>query len=570
MHLYRVTNIIQMLSILMSFLIAQVASLLISEIMYDPDPAVGLPVFEYVEWVNVGGDTVDITGWQWVAGDKVRVVTGGKLYPGGRIIVCSPSGAPFFTAFGPVLAMESFPALRNTGDRLSLVSPEGITVNSVEYSPDQFPDVLKSNGGWSLELTDLVNYCNAAAWMPSVDPSGGTPGRENSQYFNLPESETPMLIRAAGYDDHLFVLLFSGTLYPALDMNNYTCIVSPGSMRAIPSRAPVYGFPGLFFFFPENQDRNLAYTIELSGTVTSCTGSNAQLRQVPLGFPVQPETGDVVITEIMFDPRVDQPEFVEVFNRSERVIDLRNCILARANAAGSIISFSDQQAISYWLFPRCFAVITTSAATFLKAWPFTDPAAAVERSDMPSLTNVESQLILMDRNQKRLDVVTYSPDWHYPYLDETKGVSLERIDFNASGTDRSNWFSASSSSGYSTPGSLNSTLINAGESKGEFFTLESTIGYATDPLSAVRVTVSYRFESAGWFLRMNVFNCRGMPVKTIYPFGMAAMEGEVGWDGLDSAQQLVPDGIYLIVADYYHPTGKKGRWKKACAIIRDY
>ena len=47
-------------------------SLLISEIMFDPDPSVGLPLYEYVEWYNAGADTVDLAGWQWVAGDKVR------------------------------------------------------------------------------------------------------------------------------------------------------------------------------------------------------------------------------------------------------------------------------------------------------------------------------------------------------------------------------------------------------------------------------------------------------------------------------------------------------------------
>ena len=40
--------------------------ILISEIMFDPDPQVGLPPFEYVEWYNPGADTIDLTGWQWM------------------------------------------------------------------------------------------------------------------------------------------------------------------------------------------------------------------------------------------------------------------------------------------------------------------------------------------------------------------------------------------------------------------------------------------------------------------------------------------------------------------------
>ncbi|TSA32300.1 MAG: lamin tail domain-containing protein [Porphyromonadaceae bacterium] len=553
-----------MKSIMMAVLI------LISEIMPDPDPSVGLPPYEYVEWYNAGGDTVDLTGWQWVVGDKVRRVGSGRVSPGGYVIVCSPAAAPAFRALGQVIAMESFPALRNTGERLTLLNPAGIAVHTVEYSPDQFTDALKANGGWSLELADPSQYCSPAAWLPSVDPSGGTPGRSNSQQVTVPPAEPPMLIRAAGYDDQRFVLLFSGILNPAVEVNNYACILMPGGIYTSGVPAPEYGFPGLFFHLPDSLDQGLTYTIELKGTVDDCSGQNARLRPVALGFPSRPDSAGVVITEVMFDPQTNQTEFVEVYNRSERVIDLKDLILARADTQGVIMSFSDQQVLSYWLFPECYAVFTGDAKSFTKAWPMADPAVVAERSDMPSLTNGESQLILMDRNQKQLDVVTYSPDWHYPYLEENKGVSLERINVDASGTDPANWFSASAASGGSTPGSKNSSSLKLPLTAAQHFSLDPVIGYSAISPDPVQVAVSYRFENTGWFMRMNIYNREGLLVREIFPFGMASVEGIICWDGLDAAQRLVPDGIYLLVADYYHPSGKKGRWKKACAIMRTY
>jgi len=559
-----------MKSIMMSILILQGGSLLISEIMYDPDPAVGLPPYEFVEWYNAGGDTVDLTGWQWVVGDKVRRVGGGRVSPGGYVIVCSPAAAPDFRALGQVIALESFPALRNTGDRLTLLNPAGLAVHTVDYSPDQFTDALKANGGWSLELADPLQFCSPAAWLPSVDPSGGTPGRDNSQQVTVPPAEPPMLIRAAGYDDQCFVLLFSGTLNPGLDVKNYACRLMPGMISAPAVPAQEFGFPGLFFHLPDSLDQGFTYTIELTGTIDDCSGQNARLRPVSLGFAIEPDSAGVVITEIMFDPQTNQPEFVEVYNRSERVIDLKDLILARADVKGVIISFSDQQVLSYWLFPKGYAVFTGDNKLFGKAWPLADPAVVAARTDMPSLTNEESKLILMDRNQKQLDVVIYSPDWHYPYLEENKGVSLERIDFDASGTDRSNWFSASASSGGSTPGSKNSSALYPPSITSEKFSLNPVVGYAAISPDPVQVVVSYRFEDAGWFMRMNVFNSQGLPVREIFPFAMAPVEGVVCWDGLDAGQRLVPDGIYLLVADYYHPSGKKGRWKRACAIMRTY
>lgn len=545
-------------------------SLIISEIHFDPEPTVGLPPYEYAEWYNNSQDTVFLAGWQWVAGDKKRLLTGGMVCPGGYVIVCSQAAAKSFTAYGQVIAIESFPSLRNTGDRLTLIDPGGTAVHSVEYSPDQYTDALKANGGWSLELADYSRYCTSQAWLPSIDPSGGTPGRANSQEITLPPGEPPLLIRAAGYDDLHFVLLFSEMLNPQPGMNNYSCRIMPGAIPVIEERLPEYGFPGLFFQYPDGLSRDLTYTVELAGTVGDCSGQNVLLRPVQLGFPSEPDSAGIIITEVMFDPQPGQTEFIEVYNRSERVIELKDLILARTDANGKIISFSDQQVLSFWLFPDSYAVWPADAGMFRKAWPLSDPVCLAVRTDLPSLTNMESRLILMDRSQKILDMATYSPDWHYPYLDDNKGVSLERIDFNLSGTDRGNWFSASGTSGGSTPGLENSCIKRTPSGNSRQFSLEPAIGYSNRDPDPVQVAVRYRFTNAGWFMRISVYNNGGQPVREIFPFGMAASEGLVCWNGLDAAERMVPDGIYLVVVEYYHPSGEKGRWKKACAVVRAY
>ncbi len=544
--------------------------ILISEIMFDPDPPVGLPPYEFVEWYNPGADTIDLIGWQWMVGDKVRRLTGGHINPGGYLIVCAPAAAGAFREFGEVLAMESFPALRNSGDRLVLLNPDGIAVHTVNYSPDSFTDALKANGGWSLELADPVHYCNSAAWLPSVSPAGGTPGKRNSQLIDFAEPEPSMLIRAGGYDDQKFFMMFTGNLDPALQMNNYSCILMPGAINILPVAPPEYGFPGLFFQLPEVLDREIVYTLEMSGTVKDCSGRNSVFRSVLLGFPSQPDSAGLIISEILFDPLAGQAEFVEIFNRSDKVAELRDLVIARANANGAILSFSDQQDYSYWLFPGCYAVFTADCRVFNTAWPDADPAAVAGRPDMPSLTNGESALILMDRNQRVLDKVMYSPDWHYPYLDETKGVSLERIDFETSGTKRDNWISASAASGYSTPGAKNSCSAGPDPASEQQFTLNPSIGYSAGPSDPLHIGINYRFDKPGWFLRVRIVTSTGLPVREIFPFGMAGSEGTIGWDGLDTAKRVVPDGIYLVVADYFHPSGKKGRWKQACAMLRAY
>ena len=544
--------------------------IVISEIMFDPDPPVGLPAYEFVELYNPGTDTVDLTGWQWMVGDKVKRFTLGLVNPGDHVIVCSPSAAAAFRTFGTVVPLESFPALRNTGDRLVLIDPDGIAVHTVDYSPQRFTDALKAAGGWSLELTDAVHYCDPSAWQVSVDPSGGTPGRASSVNMEVVSQEQSKMLRAAGYDDDRFVVLFNGILSPYLDMNKYASTLMPGNLRAMPEKSQEFGYPGLFFHYPDGLDRDSIYSVGIQGEVSDCSGRNALLRSVQLGFPSDPAPNGLVISEILFDPLEGQPEFVEIFNRSGRVVELKDLILARADADGRIIAFSDQQDRSYWLFPGCYAVFTADAGSTARAWPRSDPAAVAGRSDMPSLNNDGAVLILMDRYQTILDQVTYLPDWHYPYLEETRGVSLERIDFTASGMNRENWLSASAASGFSTPGAKNSCDPGSVVNTEKQFYLDPSVGYAHNPDYPVQIVVHYRFDEPGWFLRLHIYTANGLPVREIFPFGMAGSEGVVCWDGLDAGGNLLAEGIYLVIADYHHPSGAKGRWKGACALVRAY
>jgi hypothetical protein len=543
--------------------------LLISEVLFDPDPPVGLPSFEYAELFNPGPDTVDLAGWQWFAGGKVRPLPGGSIAPGGYAVVTSAAGAPAFRPFGQVLVVESFPALRNSGDRLAIINPDGIAVHTIEYSPVQFADALKANGGWALELADLQNHCSSAAWLPSTDPSGGTPGRANSQQLSIPAGEPARLLRAAGYDAGRFVLLFSGPLDPAVDVNNYAVTINPGGLQPAQAPAGEFGFPGLFINYPDMAAADTIYTINITGTVTDCSLRPSLLRPLPFGLPSAPDSADVVITEILFDPLPGQTEFVELFNRSERVVELRDLLVARADTTGLVTGWSDSQPLSFWLFPGCYAVIPADEALLRSGWPGMDPALLAARTDLPALTNGESRLLLLNRGQQVIDAITWSPEWHYPFLSETRGVSLERLDPALPGVLRSSWFSASADVGGSTPGAPNSCRSPPETGTDDRFTLQPAAGFTSANGVTRQVGITYRFGEAGWFLRIQVFDRSGVSIRELFPFGAAGPEGMAAWDGLDDAQCAVPDGIYLLVADYYHPSGSRGRWRRACAFSRD-
>jgi hypothetical protein len=543
--------------------------LLITELMADPEPAVGLPPYEYAELYNPGSDTVDLSGWTWRVGGKERRLDGWKLPPGTYAILCPSAVKSLFVPYGPVVPLSSFPALRNSGDRVTLIDPGGIAVHSVAYSPALYDDALKASGGWSLELCDTAHYCRPDAWRPSADPSGGTPGRPGSACQELSDDLPLEVIRAARYDEETLVILLTGNTDPFLDASSFSCSIGPGSLPVAALPSPEPGFPGLFFRLPEGLDPAIVYTLDLSGTIVGCSGQLARLHAVRFALPSIPVPGDIVLSEILFDPAPGETEFVELFNRSDKVFDLKGLILARADTTGRIRDFSAGQDLSFLLFPGDYAVMTPDGARFQKAWPDAGPAVISERRDMPSLTNTASRLLLLDPVQQILDSAAYAPEWHDPYLDDTKGISLERMDLSGSGTERRNWFSAASGSGGSTPGAPNSCAVSAAGGK-NLFNLDRAIVRPGSPDGSGRMILSCRFGNPGWFMRIVVFSRSGIPVRELFPFGSAPAEGVVAWDGLDDDKRLVPEGIYLLVADYYHPSGRRGRWRKACAVVRDH
>jgi hypothetical protein len=219
----------------------------------------------------------------------------------------------------------------------------------------------------------------------------------------------------------------------------------------------------------------------------------------------------------------------------------------------------------------------------IRLYPDIDPGSLAERSDFPSLANNESMLILLDQSQRIIDRAIYNPDWHYPYLDETTGVSLERIDPDASGLLQSNWFSASSTPSIPeyrdrrfapafscTPGLPNSQSLNhtSPPLNKPHFSLQKSHVYANTLSDPEAIVVHYTFPESGWFVSLTVFDSRGRVIRKVWPLELAGLEGSMAWDGLDREAKQVPDGIYLIVVEYRHPLGISGRWKRGCGVVR--
>lgn len=165
-----------------TLIVAPSQPIVISEIMYNPnDNLQGSDTnYEYVELANVGIDTVDISGWQFIDGFDYTFPAGTKIPPGEYIVVArDPASVGLFYGITNMVGPFAGGALSNGGEMIILADANGVPVDTVDYD-DWEPWPIDGDGyGPSIEVINLLEDNNDPAnWNASLSLFG-TPGAPN-------------------------------------------------------------------------------------------------------------------------------------------------------------------------------------------------------------------------------------------------------------------------------------------------------------------------------------------------------------------------------------------------------
>jgi len=136
--------------------------------------------FEFIELLNIGVETVDLSDVQFSIGVTFDFAITDTIEPGQRVVIVSNQSA-FETRYGleAVIAGQFTDGLSNGGDRI-FVSSDGENIINFDYDDSgDWPDRPDGNGS-SVELiaptaTDPLNYADGDYWRSSNE-YGGTPG----------------------------------------------------------------------------------------------------------------------------------------------------------------------------------------------------------------------------------------------------------------------------------------------------------------------------------------------------------------------------------------------------------
>jgi Lamin Tail Domain/Bacterial Ig-like domain len=543
--------------------------LLITEIMADPAPPVALPNAEFIEVKNTGVQAINLNGWHiGDAGNLATISSNFVLAPDSFVVLCSNSAAPLLAAYGAVLGVSNFPSLDNNAELLYLQSKEGRTIHAVSYSSAWYQNSVKGQGGWSLEMIDTHNPCSGASnWTASNAAAGGTPGKRNSVEGTNADLQPPALLQAFASDSLQIILSFDEPLDSAASVNpaSYSISDGIGTSAKITAVAPLFNQIALQTGSPLQPNRVYTVTVQ---QVSDCAGNNiGAYNKVKLGRATIPEHADLVINEILFNPKPDGTDYVELYNRSNLNIDLNNCFIATRSASGLIGTPKALSASNRLLFPGEYMVITEDEQIVKKQYLAKDPDAFAVISSMPSLPDDKGNLVILNGQGKILDELSYDAGWHFKLIDNAEGVALERINYNKPTQDAANWHSAATSAGYGTPGYTNSQLYTAITVAGTLHIVPTVFSPDNDGLDDF-CTLQYQFPEPGYVCNSIAFDANGRPVRQITRNALCGLQGYFRWDGLDDNNLKLPVGVYVVLTDVFNLQGKTKRFKQAVTLAR--
>jgi hypothetical protein len=302
------------------------------------------------------------------------------------------------------------------------------------------------------------------------------------------------------------------------------------------------------------------YTLTVQ-QLRDCAGN--ALRQtltIPLALPEPVAAGEVVINELLFNPRPGGVDFVELVNRSPKFIDLKNWQLANADPDATPKTISRE---TFILAPRQYLVLTTRPDIIRRHYNNSQQANFLVLPELPAYPDDAGTVLVHSAAGLLLDRLAYQEDMHFALLDDRNGVSLERIRLEGD-SSRANWHSAASTVGFATPGSPNSQHFEA--SGGGIFAVDPRVFTPDGDGDRDFATITYQPEANGYMASITVFDAEGREIRRLVKNQLLASRGYFQWDGLNERGQKAAIGYYVVLIEVFKLGGPMRVYKETIAL----
>ncbi len=513
---------------------------IISEIMADPSPPVGLPEVEYVEIQNTGSGAINLGGWVLADLHTEGLLKEYQLGPGGIVVLAAPAAAEALRAFSPVAVVSPWPSLNNGGDILRLISATGSLADSVAYSTDWYASTLKAAGGWSLEKADPWPACSGPdSWKASVDSLGGTPGRENSTH--RADSLGPVIHQVVWLQDEGLRVEFSEAVDPLrTSADNFSLDdgTGPESIHFGRTADTVWMQYGI------GPDPSVTYILTATN-ITDCAGNRASSNMQVL-LPRRLKEDVWRINEVLFDPPPGGVDFVEVYNpaSSPYLAGKLELVYRKNGERKKVLGITTEMILG----EQEYLLLSEDPDWILGEYggPPTVLPGPVPLFNIP---DEGGELVLLVDGFLQ-DSVRVSDSFHHGILQDTEGWSLERTDTRQSGLEAAAWLTSSERA---TPGRENSQKLRS-TAGSKLLTLSPEV---VRPLSSREnvLIIQMNLPQGGITGTLRVYDLGGHERATITENQVLGIHQVLRWDVISDSGQVLQPGYYILMAEFY---GREG------------
>lgn len=392
----------------------QQGDVLINEFLKDPPPGSGLP--EYIEIVNTTQKTLNLKNWQVGDNSSLTFISDTNfVLPPDTFLVITSDPEALKSTFGELFSVDvSLPALNNTTDQVRLYTNAGALVDSLEYTPEWGGvDVALERRSLNVSATFQAN------WGDSPNAQGGTPGKQNE----IEQDTTPPEL--ADFDilnDSTFQLIFSETIKPGPASNPDNYQISVPVSTTIQSVSGENDFVTATFFAPDTvvlEFKQPIYSgsnpnILMIFSQEDVFGNVAELieRSYELIATDDPQPGDLVINEIMYDPPEGFSEFVELNMHVDKVFNLKGWTISDNTGQDIVISEDDFFIASSGIsFQRGISWNQHTILVPDNTINESENRRIIVGSSFPTLNNSTDAIVLKDPNGVVIDSLTYFSSW---------------------------------------------------------------------------------------------------------------------------------------------------------------
>jgi hypothetical protein len=281
--------------------------------------------------------------------------------------------------------------------------------------------------------------------------------------------------------------------------------------------------------------------------------------------PVIIEPRDILISEVLFNPVDDGSDYVEIYNNSQKQIPLNKLYLASRDKNLELTQIYPLSTKKIVFKPGDYLALTKDTNGVFPFFKIECADCFLQMKKFPSYNNDKDYVVVLDNNLQVIDELFYTNKMHAPLLADENGIALERTSFLAETNDFSNWHSASTQSGYGTPGYKNSQAETETENRPVVTFQPESFSPNSDGYNDEYI-IKYQLDKPGYYINITIFDAAGRFVVQLARNEILGTAGKYAWNGTDKTGQRQNLGVYVVVVEIFDLHGNIYRYKDGVVL----